>query len=104
MIVIVTSCGSEGEAERIAEALVAERLAACVQILPVRSVYRWQGGVERTEEWQLQVKTRAALADEVEARIKALHGYELPEIVALSVAAGSSDYIGWVRAETRGPL
>lgn len=104
MIVIVTSCGSEGEAERIAEALVVERLAACVQILPVRSVYRWQGGVERTEEWQLQVKTRAALADEVEARIKALHGYELPEIVALSVAAGSSDYIGWVRAETRGPL
>lgn len=104
MIVIVTSCGSEGEAERIAEALVVERLAACVQILPVRSVYRWQGGVERTEEWQLQVKTRAALADEVEARIKALHGYELPEIVALSVAAGASDYIGWVRAETRGPL
>jgi periplasmic divalent cation tolerance protein len=104
MIVVITTCGSEGEADRIAEALVAERLAACVQILPMRSVYRWQGAIERAEEWQLQVKTRSTLADEVEARIKALHGYDLPEIVALPVAAGSSDYISWVRAETRGPL
>lgn len=100
MIVVITSCGSAEEADRIAEALVAERLAACVQILPMRSVYRWQGAVERAEEWQLQIKTRAALADRVEARIRALHGYDLPEIIALPVTAGSADYVDWVEAET----
>jgi periplasmic divalent cation tolerance protein len=102
MIVIVTSCGSVEEAERIAAALVEERLAACVQIAPVRSVYRWQGQVQRGEEWQLQIKTRAALSDSVEARVKALHSYELPEVIALSVPAGSADYLGWVHAETGG--
>jgi periplasmic divalent cation tolerance protein len=102
MIVVITSCGSAEEADRIAEALVAERLAACVQILPMRSVYRWQGAIERAEEWQLQIKTRAALADRVEARIRALHGYDLPEIIALPVSAGSADYVDWVEAETGG--
>jgi periplasmic divalent cation tolerance protein len=102
MIVVITSCGSAEEADRIAEALVAERLAACVQILPLRSVYRWQGAIERAEEWQLQIKTRAALADRVEARIRALHGYDLSEIIALPVTAGSADYVDWVEAETDG--
>ncbi|ABQ67724.1 CutA1 divalent ion tolerance protein [Rhizorhabdus wittichii RW1] len=99
MILVLTSCGSVAEAERIAEALVGERLAACVQIVPMRSVYRWQGAIERAEEWQLQAKTRAALADRVEARIRALHGYDLPEIVLLPVQA-SADYAVWVAAET----
>lgn len=104
MIVIVTACGSAEEADRIGAALIEERLAACVQILPMRSIYRWEGRIERAEEWQLQIKTRAALADAVEARIKALHGYKLAEIVALPVAAGSADYIGWVHAETDFPV
>lgn len=99
MIVVVTSCGSAAEADRIATALVEERLAACVQILPMRSVYRWQGAIERAEEWQLQAKSRAALADRVEARIKALHSYDLPEVVIMPVSA-SADYAGWVAAET----
>lgn len=102
MIVVITSCGSAEEGDRIAEALVAERLAACVQILPMRSVYRWQGAIERAEEWQLQIKTRAALAGRVEARIRALHGYDLPEIIALPVSAGSADYVDWVEGETGG--
>lgn len=100
MIVIVTACGSAEEAGRIATALVEERLAACVQIMPVRSVYRWQGRIERAGEWQLQIKTGAALADAAEARIKALHSYEVPEIMALPVAAGSERYFAWVHAET----
>jgi len=100
MIVVLTSCGSAEEADRIAGALVAERLAACVQILPVRSVYRWRGAIERASEWQLQIKTRAALADRVEARIVALHGYELPEILVFPVEAGSAGYIDWVGTET----
>lgn len=102
MIVVITSCGSAEEADRIAEALVGDRLAACVQILPMRSVYRWQGAVERSDEWQLQIKTRAALADRVEARIRALHGYDLPEIIALPVTAGSAEYVDWVETETGG--
>jgi periplasmic divalent cation tolerance protein len=100
MIVIVTACGSAEEAERIAVALVEERLTACVQILPVRSLFRWQGKVERAAEWQLQIKTATAMADAIEARIKALHGYAVPEIIALPVAAGSKDYFDWVHAET----
>ena len=103
MIVIVTACGSTEEADRIAAALVEERLAACVQILPMRSVYRWDGRIERAEEWQLQIKTEDRLANAVEARIKALHGYDLPEILALPVAAGSAAYLGWVHAETDHP-
>lgn len=99
MIIVVTSCGSAAEAERIAATLVEERLAACVQILPMRSVYRWRGGIERADEWQLQAKTSAALTERVEARIKALHSYELPEIAMLPVEA-SAGYAGWVAAET----
>jgi len=100
MIVIVTACGSAEEAERIAAALIEERLAACAQILPMRSLFRWQGQIERAEEWQLQIKTAAVMANAVEARIKAMHGYKLPEIIALPVAAGSKDYFDWVHAET----
>lgn len=100
MIVVVTSCGSAEEADRIAAVLVEEQLAACVQILPMRSVYRWQGAIERSDEWQLQVKTRSSLADRVRARIGALHSYDLPEVVIMPVQGGSADYLAWVEAET----
>lgn len=103
MIVIITSCGSLEEAERIASALVEERLAACVQIMPVTSVYRWEGSVERAREHVLHIKTRASRANDVEARVKALHSYQIPELIVLSVAGGSADYLGWARAETAAP-
>lgn len=102
MIVIVTSCGSRDEAERIAAALIDERLAACVQILPATSVYRWEGKMERTEEHVLHIKTRAGLADRVEAKIRALHSYKVPELLMLAVAGGSADYFAWMKAETDG--
>lgn len=100
MIVVVTSCGSTEEADRIAGRLVEERLAACVQILPVTSVYRWEGRVERAEERVLHIKTRGELADQVVERIRALHGYDLPEIIVLPVAGGSPEYADWVRSAT----
>jgi len=100
-MVMTTSCGSREEADRISAALVGERLAACVQILPAMSVYRWQGAIERAEEHVLVIKTRAALAARVEARVKALHSYELPEFMGLAVVGGSSDYLAWIEAETR---
>nr|WP_246152466.1 divalent-cation tolerance protein CutA [Sphingomonas montanisoli] len=95
-----TSCGSAGEAERLAEALVAERLAACVQMQPVTSIYRWQGAVERAAEVLLHIKTRSSLSAAVEARIRALHSYDVPEVVVVPVSAGSADYLAWIRGET----
>jgi periplasmic divalent cation tolerance protein len=99
-VVITTSCGSREEADRIAVALVGERLAACVQILPATSVYRWRGAIERAEEHVLLVKTRGSLAERVEAQVRALHSYELPEVMSLAAVGGSSDYLDWIEAET----
>lgn len=100
MILITTSCGSREEADKIADALVRARLAACVQIVPATSVYRWKGEVERSEEYVLHIKTRAAHADSVEKTVLELHSYELPELLMLPIAGGSADYLGWMRAET----
>jgi periplasmic divalent cation tolerance protein len=100
MILITTSCGSRDEAERIAVALVEAALAACVQILPATSIYRWKGAIERAEEHVLHIKTRAAHADRVEAKVRELHSYELPELLMMPIAGGSADYLGWMRSET----
>jgi len=100
MILITTSCASRDEAVRIAQALVEQRLAACVQILPATSIYRWKGQVEQAEEYVLHIKTRAGHADSVEACVRRLHSYELPELLMMPIAGGSADYIEWMRAET----
>jgi periplasmic divalent cation tolerance protein len=98
-IQVLTTAGSEEEAERIAEALLGRRLAACVQVLgPIVSRYRWQGKLERASEWQCLAKTEAALYGEVEAAIRAVHSYEEPEILAIPVLAGSKGYLDWVSA------
>jgi periplasmic divalent cation tolerance protein len=89
------------EAERIAEALVGERLAACVNILgAVRSVYRWRGAVERAEEVALIAKTVEGLFDSLAARVRALHSYDTPAIVAWPIVAGDAAYLDWIGAET----
>lgn len=102
MIVVITSCATRDEAERIASALVDERLAACVQILPATSLYRWKGAVERAEEHVLHIKTRSALALPVEQRVRALHSYDLPEVLVMRAGGGSAEYLAWVDAETGG--
>ena len=89
------------EAERIAEALVAERLAACVNILGgVRSVYRWQGAVERADEIAMIAKTTESLFDKLATRVRALHSYATPAIVAWPIVAGDAAYLDWIAAET----
>lgn len=98
-VLILTTTGNRAEADRIATALVGERLAACVQIEAVESVYRWRGAVETADEWRLQIKTRAGQAGDVETRIKALHGYDLPEIVVVPIG-GSAEYLAWIERET----
>src|SRR3954464_1134074 len=88
-------------AERLARALVDERLAACVNIIPgVRSIYRWQGKVCDDPEVLCLVKTRAELFERVKRRIADLHPYEVPEVLAFAVAAGSDAYLAWLREAT----
>jgi periplasmic divalent cation tolerance protein len=94
---VVTTIDSEEAAERIAAALVEQRLAACVQVLgPIASTYRWQGKVESAREWLCLAKTAASRYDELEAAIRELHPYEEPEIVATPIVAGSAGYLDWV--------
>lgn len=98
-IVYVTT-GSEDEAQRIAEALIDERLAACVQSHPITSTYRWKGETVSEGEVMLTLKTRAALFPAIERAILAHHSYEVPEIVMVPVADGHRPYLDWIREET----
>lgn len=99
---VLTTTGSEEEAELISEVLVERRLAACVQVAgPVVSRYRWQGKVEEAREWQCLAKTDTTRYREVEAAIRELHSYEEPEIVATPIVAGSPGYLAWISESLR---
>ncbi|MCE2968779.1 MAG: divalent-cation tolerance protein CutA [Burkholderiales bacterium] len=101
VLLVLTNCPDADCAERIARALVDEGLAACVNRWPpVASIYRWQGAVETATEVPLLIKTTAARYAEVEAAIRRLHPYEVPEIVAVPVVVGFAPYLRWVEEET----
>jgi periplasmic divalent cation tolerance protein len=98
-IVVLSTCGGEDEAERLARLLVERRLAACVSIVPrVRSIYRWNGAVESSEEWLLLIKSSRPLFDELRAAIESAHSYQVPEILAFTVVDGAAPYLGWLDA------
>jgi periplasmic divalent cation tolerance protein len=102
VVALLMTAPDEETGRRIARALVEERLAACVNVLPgVHSIYRWKGAVEEADEVMLVAKTRAERAAALAARVRALHPYELPEVVALPVTDGSRAYLRWVVAESR---
>lgn len=99
--IVLTTLGANADAAAIARALIDERLAACVNILPpMTSVYRWQGKVEQDHEQQMVIKTRSDRVAELQARLRQLHPYELPEFLALD-ATGSEAYLAWVRESVR---
>jgi periplasmic divalent cation tolerance protein len=99
-VVLVTAPDAE-TGSRLARALVEERLAACVNLVPgVRSIYRWEGRIQEDAEVLLIVKTRADRCDALGARVRALHPYALPEVLALAAAGGSAEYLAWVAAES----
>ena len=99
---IFCTCPDDQTAQALAQTLVEQRLAACVNLLPaMRSVYRWQEQIEQAEEIQLVIKTCADRLDALSAAISLLHPYELPEIVAISPSAGLPAYLDWIRAQTR---
>ncbi|WP_088892766.1 divalent-cation tolerance protein CutA [Leptolyngbya ohadii] len=100
-IVLVTA-GSETEAETIAAQLVEAHLAACVNLIPIRSIYTWKGEVHRDPEWQLVIKTDLRQFDRLEAKIRELHSYEVPEIVALPIVRGSEPYLNWIAEQVNG--
>ena len=101
-IVILSTCGSKTEAETIASRLVSDSAAACVNIIEnITSVYQWQGKIETGTECLMVIKTREALAKQVEAIIQELSSYDCPEVVALPIERGSEDYLNWIADVTK---
>lgn len=100
MVVIVT-VPDEEHGERLARCLVEERLAACVNLVPgIRSLYKWKGELCQDQEVLLLIKTRRELLESLVKKVRGIHPYELPEILALDVAGGLADYLAWVSQET----
>jgi periplasmic divalent cation tolerance protein len=101
-LIAFCTCPDRDHADTLARALVDRRLAACVSLLPgVHSVYRWQGGLEHAEEVQLLIKTSADRFAALQAAVLELHPYELPELIAVEVAAGLAPYLAWIGESTR---
>ena len=89
--------------EVLARALLSEKLAACVSMTPVNSIYTWQGKINNDREWQLSIKTNLNLFTELAQKIKALHSYEVPEIIAIPIIAGFQPYLNWIDDNTKEP-
>ena len=97
-----TTIDTKAGAQKIAAALVSQRLAACVQISgPIVSTYWWQGTIEQAEEWICTAKTRKELYDVLEQTIRTIHPYDVPEILAVDIVSGNTNYLDWVSQETR---
>ena len=95
-VAVLTTVATEVQAAALARGIVEARLAACVQMEAIRSVYRWKGEVHDEPEWKLAIKTTARRCAELERHIRANHPYEMPEIVRVEIAGGSAEYLGWI--------
>ena len=101
-VVCLSTAATAEEAGKIANILVQEELAACVNLVPgVRSIYRWQGKIEDESEVLMVIKSRRSLVDSLVARITALHSYSVPEVVALDIVGGNPSYLAWLVGATR---
>ncbi|MBW4638057.1 MAG: divalent-cation tolerance protein CutA [Gloeocapsa sp. UFS-A4-WI-NPMV-4B04] len=99
--VVLVTASSRTEAEAIATSLVQSQLAACVSLLPIHSIYTWQGELHQEQEWQLLIKTDLAQFDTLAAKIRELHSYEVPEIIALPIVCGSQPYLQWISEQVK---
>lgn len=97
---VVTTTDSEETAAELARGVVGGRFGACVQVVPIRSFYRWEGEVHDDPEWQLQIKTAAARLDALVEHLKSNHGYDVPEIIVTPIVDGNESYLSWVGDET----
>ena len=103
-VLVYITAADRREARRLGAALLSERLVACTNLVgPIESHYWWQGKLETAHEWLLLAKTRASLAQQVIARVKALHSYQTPCIVTLPLTGGNPDFLAWIGQETRPP-
>ena len=103
-LIVLCTCPDLATAERIAETVVGERLAACVNIVPgLTSIYRWEGQIQRDAELLLLIKTRQEVYPLLEARIRELHPYQIPEIIALPIQIGSAAYLDWIAVQVGTP-
>ena len=101
-IVVLVTCGSEEEATKIANSLVEEGVAACVNIIsPVRSIYRWEGKIWDEKEWMLIIKTEKKRFEDLEKKVKSLHSYSVPEIIGLPIVEGNPAYLKWLEEMTQ---
>ncbi|MBM3783022.1 MAG: divalent-cation tolerance protein CutA [Acidobacteria bacterium] len=101
-LIVLSTCPSIDEANRLARGLVEERLAACVNLIPgARSVYRWQGAIEESDEVLLIIKTRRDLLDKLGKRLSQLHTYEVPEAIAIPILDGLPAYLDWLDRELK---
>jgi len=101
-IQVLTITEKKEDGEKIAKGIVKKRLAGCVQLVgPIESTYWWKGNVETAEEWLCFIKTKKDLYEELEKAIKKIHPYETPEIIAMSIVAGSKDYLKWLSNELK---
>jgi periplasmic divalent cation tolerance protein len=102
--IVLTTIGADADTGQLARTLIEERLAACVNVLPpMRSIYRWKGNIEQDEERQLIIKTTVSRVEALEARLRELHPYELPEFLVLAVSSGSDAYLRWLHDASVGP-
>ncbi len=100
-IVVFVTAPSEKEGEKIAQALLKDRLAACVNIVPgLKSVFRWKGKISTEDEVLLLIKTKDTLFERLKKRVIELHSYDVPEVIALGILAGNEKYLDWVEKET----
>ena len=100
-VIVLTTVGASFDAARLAQTLVSERLAACVNVLPpMQSIYRWQGQVRVDDERSLVIKTSSDQLEALQLRVRALHPYEVPEFLVIDVAGGSQAYLDWLREQT----
>ena len=101
-ILILTTCATEEEALKIANVLVEECLAGCVNVLsPVRSIYRWEGKICNEKEWLLIIKTQQTRFEDLEKKVRSLHSYRVPEIVSLPIIEGHQPYLNWLEEMTK---
>jgi periplasmic divalent cation tolerance protein len=101
--IVISTCGNKREGELIATHLVEQCLSGCVQMFPIESVYRWEGTIERAQEFMLICKIKASDYGEVEAAIRAAHSYSTPEIIEIGIEKGANAYLAWLESVTRRP-
>lgn len=99
--VVLVTAASKQEAEKIADALIEAEMAACVSLLPIHSIYRWQGQIHKEYEWQLLIKTNLTKFSHLETKIRELHSYEVCEIIAMPIVAGYQPYLQWMAQQVK---